>query len=157
GTIDASGGSGDGGCGPAGGAGGGGRVALYATTFNGFDPTAQVAVQGATQMYNGVVNNNNNSGQYAGPGTVFWKDGAATWGRLMVDSGTASGADRKGPVTPLPALGGGAVTAWAAAGGNAWLSAAAPLGGVWLGAWVKLRDASGGALGDYQVLQLDGS
>ena len=50
---------------------------------------------------------NGNAGEYAAPGTVFWKDGAATYGRLLVDNGqdATTHADRKGPLTPLPALG----------------------------------------------------
>ena len=156
GSIDVSGGQGDYYC-PGGGVGGGGRVALVAATFAGFNPLTQVTAYGAQELYYGQPQ----SGMFAGPGTVFWKDSTVTYGRLLVDSGKdGSGNDRKGPVTPLPALGGGAITAWSAAGGggagNVWLSAAAGFGGVWLGAWVEVLDASGDLLGEFQVAQIDG-
>jgi hypothetical protein len=151
GSIDASGEDYNGQSWP-GGAGGGGRVALYATTFQSFDPTAQVKAWGGA-----MLSAPSTVAYYAGPGTVFWKDGSATAGRLMVDSGQdASGHDRAGSLTALPALGSGAVTAWTAAGGNALLAAAAPFGNVWLGAWVALLDGGGNLLGEFLVSQVDG-
>ena len=151
GSIDVSGGAGDAGC-YGSGPGGGGRVALYATAFQGFDPTAQVLAEGANQLNNGAVV----AGAFGGPGTIFWKDGNATYGRLLVDSGKdGNGNDRSGPLTPLPALGSGAVTAWTAQGSNALLTAATPFGQVWLGAWVVVTDASGTRLGEFLVSQID--
>jgi hypothetical protein len=151
GTIDAS-GEDYNGQSYAGGAGGGGRVALYATTFQGFDPTAQAKAWGGTMLISPTT-----VGAYGGPGTVFWKDAGGTYGRLMVDSGKdANGNDRPGSLTALPALGAGAVTSWSVAGTAAWLGAAAAFGNVWLGAWVTLQDAGGNALGEFQVSQIDG-
>ena len=132
------------------GSGGGGRVALYVSTFSGFDPAAQAKAWG------GTVLNGTTVVSYAGPGTVFVQTPGQTYGRLIVDSGKdASGAERFGPQTPLPVLGTGTVTAFQAQGPDAWLTASAAFKTQWLGAWMALQDATGAALGSFQVQSID--
>ncbi|HEY3566741.1 MAG TPA: carboxypeptidase regulatory-like domain-containing protein [Thermoanaerobaculia bacterium] len=132
--------------------GGGGRVALYVGSFSGFDPVTQVKAWGGTTW------NNTTARLYAGPGTVFVKTAADTYGRLIVDSGKETGGvERVGPQTPLPSLGTGAVTAFQAQGADAWVSAAAAFNPQWLGAWMALVDASGASLGSFQVQSIDTS
>jgi hypothetical protein len=84
------------------GSAGGGRAALYVTAFSGFDPLTQVKARGGTDFFwNGTVS------KYAGPGTVFVKQPAQTYGRLIVDQGGIGSFTV--PNTPLPSIGTGAV------------------------------------------------
>jgi hypothetical protein len=145
GLIDVSGGIGDG-SNTGGGPGGGGRVALYVTTLQGFDPTAQVIAPGGTQKQNGQVVNG-----WGGPGTVFWKTAGATFGRLRVDTGKGTSFTGPLPTTPLPGVGVGTVgtaTADAVVPANVWITAsggaAFPLGAI--GVWVRVNGT------DYPVL-----
>jgi hypothetical protein len=120
GSIDASGGTGDGGCNGSG-PGGGGRVALYAGAFQGFNPTAQVLVQGAGQRNNGAV-----VAGFAGPGTVYVLRGGATYGQLVVDSGQGTSFAQTLPITPLPGIGVvtvGTATPDALVPANLWITA----------------------------------
>jgi len=145
GSIDVTGGAGDGGC-YGGGPGGGGRVALYATTLSGFDPTHQVLAQGAGQLNNGTV-----VPGFGGPGTVFWKSGSATYGRLVVDSGQGTSFSQTLPITPLPGIGTatvGTATADTVVPANLWITAS---GGAAFqlglpGMWVRVNGT------DYPVL-----
>gem|GEM_PF-6462551 len=149
GTVDASGG--DYTVHWGGGAGGGGRVALHVDTFQGFDPSAQVFARG------GVVNGTNPT-QYAGAGTIYVKELGSTYGRLIVDNGTATdGTSRVGPATELPALGNGAVSLFEVSGSDAWVTAASPFYPRWLGAWMVLEDGTGAALGAFEVVEIDTS
>jgi hypothetical protein len=135
------------------GAGGGGRVALLVDQLGTFNPVSQVKVWGGT-----FYDCSSNVLRYAGPGTVYVKQPASTWGRLIVDSGEeTNGADRVGPSTELPGLGSGTVATFTASGADAWVSASAAFKAVWLGAWMTLLDGSGGELGTYPVLEIDGA
>jgi hypothetical protein len=130
--------------------GGGGRVALYVGTITGFDPVAQVKVWG------GAVLNNTAVLRYAGPGTVFVKQAADTYGRLIVDAGKdAGGLERMGPRTPLPSLGTGSVTSFTASGSDALVAAAAAFKSPWSSAWMALSDATGTTFGPFKVLSID--
>ncbi len=133
------------------GSGGGGRVALYVGALSGFAPESQVVVQGGQHYYYSTVYG------YGAPGTVLvFVQGSSTYGDLIVDAGLATnGAERVGPVTELPALGGGSVTAFEISGADAWMSAASPLPPRWVGAWMVLEDGSGADLGAYQVAAVD--
>ena len=132
--------------------GGGGRVVLNVGTLSGFDPVAQVKAWGGTTW------NVTTPLLYAGPGTVFVKTPADTYGRLIVDSGKeTSGAERVGPQTPLPVLGTGAVTAFLVQGADGLVTASAAFKAQWLGAWMALLDPTGAPLGSFQVQSIDGS
>lgn len=156
GAIDASGGSVKSCCSSnRAGAGGGGRVAILADLLDGFDPAAQVRARGGARI-------NNNGAMsidgYAAPGTVFVHAGAAIHGRLIIDSGEeASGSDRVGPSTVLPALGSGNVDSLVAADADAWLGAAVPFTVRWLGTGVTLRDAADASLGTFPAVTIDAS
>ncbi len=154
GSIDVSGGDANG-CGGSGGAGGGGRVALRVQTFDGFAAAAQVKAWGGVRKdCEGTINQ---AFYYGAPGTVLTADSTATYGRLAVDAGQVSGADRTGVATELPELAGGAVTSLGATGADAWVTAAAPFQPEWLGAWMTLQDAAGAPLGDgFQAVEIDG-
>jgi hypothetical protein len=130
------------------GAGGGGRVSIVTGTWSGFDPATQVRAWGG---------GNWSRNSFAAPGTVYLKDGTATYGLLRVDAGEIGGADRVSLVTELPALGSGAVTAVQTAGGDLWVSAASPFLAKWLGVRVQLRNASGADLGTFPVAEIDGA
>jgi hypothetical protein len=133
------------------GQGGGGRVALYVDQLSGFNPVSQVRVWGGT-----LFDCWGNIARYAGPGTILVKDQAATYGKLIVDSGEeTNGADRVGPSTELPTLGSGAATTFEASGADAWVTAAAAFKPQWLGARMALLDAAGAVLGRYQVVEID--
>ena len=80
------------------GAGGGGRVALYADSFDGFDPAAQVSAYGGWTW---------SVAKFAAPGTIFSKLAAQSHGVLLIDAGQHNGVDRSGPATELPELGQG--------------------------------------------------
>jgi hypothetical protein len=136
GSIDASGGTGNSTY-EGGGPGGGGRVALYATAFQGFNPASQVTAAGG-----GEVKSNQTVNDWGGPGTVFWKSGGATYGRLDVDSGQGTAFSGTLPVTQLPRIGAGTVgtvTADVVVPANRWITAsggaAFQLGAV--GMWVR--------------------
>ena len=135
------------------GAGGGGRVALYAGSFSGFEPGAQIEAFGGWTHYGG------SSYGYAAPGTILvFTDGASTHGDLIVDAGTdSSGAERASVNTELPSLGTGSVGALEAADTDAWLTTVETLGQRWVGAWMVLEDSSGGDLGAFRVVEIDPS
>ncbi|HEX4495559.1 MAG TPA: carboxypeptidase regulatory-like domain-containing protein, partial [Thermoanaerobaculia bacterium] len=153
GAIDVSGGDANG-CGGSGGAGGGGRVALRVQTFDGFVAANQVtAFGGVRKDCEGTLNQ---AYYYGAAGTIFTSDSTATYGRLAVDAGQVSGADRVGVATELPQLAAGAVVSLQAAGSDAWLTAAASFQPEWLGTWVTLQDASGAPLGTgFQAMEVD--
>ena len=128
------------------GAGGGGRVALYADSFDGFDPAAQVSAYGGWTW---------SVAKFAAPGTIFSKLAAQSHGVLLIDAGQHNGVDRSGPATELPELGQGSLEDVEAAGADAWVSVAGGFGSEWLGAWMTLADGTGAELGTFQVLALD--
>jgi hypothetical protein len=140
------------------GTGGGGRVALRVGNLAGFDVASQVQAWGAA-LYDcswGVY-------RYARPGTIHVREATSLYGNLIVDTGEeADGTDRDentidGMVTTLPALGSGTVFAFEAAGTEAWITGPVAFRERWLGAWMVLEDATGGELGAFEVLELDGA
>ena len=135
--------------------GGGGRVAIYAAQVDGFDARLQAKVRAARAAPTAV-----RCSAYGAPGTMLvWQTGL-TDGRLIVDSGEASGVDRLGVPTRLPSLGTGAVislTADAASAADAWVARRRSLGVQWTRAWMVLTDATGTELGAFRVAELDGS
>ena len=82
-----------------------------------------------------------------------------SYGRLIVDSGTRAGdgTDRKGAPTELPALGAGSVASTEVSGADLWATGGAAFRTRWVGAWMGLEDGSGGDLGTFQVLEIDGT
>ncbi|HEX7181896.1 MAG TPA: carboxypeptidase regulatory-like domain-containing protein, partial [Thermoanaerobaculia bacterium] len=153
GSVSASGGHGGNGCSTSNeqsGAGGGGRVAVEAGQISGFDPAAQIKALGGGRYHC------SNPQAFAAPGTVYLKTAGDTYGLLRIDSGEeASGADRVGPSTELPELGGGALTGFQAAGADAWASREGGFPPQWQGAWMVVLDAAGAELGAFQVKELD--
>lgn len=129
------------------GAGGGGRVALWVTTLEAFDPAVQVSAYGGKLQLGAT-----GAHSYGSPGTVLVHDGSSTYGRLVVDQPTLSSVEP--PVTFLPALGGGSVSSWSPSGPDAWLAAGTPFASHWVGTWVRLRDAAGAELGVFRVAEL---
>ncbi|MCG8460246.1 MAG: hypothetical protein MI919_28520, partial [Holophagales bacterium] len=127
---------------------GGGRVALWVDAFAGFDPVAQVHVQGGSRIESTGITLD------ASAGTLFVRDATSTHGRLIVD---ARAAHRPLPATFLPHLGSGAVTATEVQGADAWITGGSAFLGRWLGGRMRLGDASGADLGSFRVLGLDGS
>jgi hypothetical protein len=154
GSIDTSGGAGGDNCqgsSEEAGAGGGGRVALEVADLALFDPVQQVKNQGGGK-YNCTIHPKG----YAAPGTTYVKKAGDTYGTLLIDSGTeAGGADRLGPVTELPSLGGGAVAAFEAAGDDAFIARAGGFPQAWEGVFVELRGAENAALGTFRVKAID--
>ena len=148
GSIDASGGGLAATCNSNTGAGGGGRVSIYADSFDGFDPAAQVRAYGGWTW---------NAGKFAAPGTIFSQLPAQSHGVLLIDAGEHNGADRRGPATRLPRLGQGTVAAFEAAGADAWVSTSGGFRREWLGAGMALTNAAGTELGTFRVAALDGA
>ncbi|MCG8462274.1 MAG: Ig-like domain-containing protein, partial [Holophagales bacterium] len=154
GSIDASGGATDFnfGSGKAGN-GGGGRVSLWIDDSSLFDVDSQVLARQGIDLAGGLQNE---AAPYAAPGTIFVRDAAATYGRLIVDPGTGeSGADLGSEPTRLPLLGSGAVASTEVAGADLWVAGAAPFRARWHGAWMVLEDASSVELGVYRVEEID--
>ncbi len=153
GLIDASGGDNEA-CEWWSGAGGGGRVALYAGSLVSFAPETQIKSWGGGIYYC----QNMNGWRYAGAGTVFVKTSSSTYGALYIDSGTeTNGLKRLGADVKLPDLGTGTVTTVEVAGADLWVTTGQTLKAAWLGARMVLFDATGGDLGSFQVLRLDGA
>ncbi|MEO1370827.1 MAG: hypothetical protein AAFX50_26900, partial [Acidobacteriota bacterium] len=131
------------------GKGGGGRAALWVGDLTGFDVDTQVDAT-AGVITNGVL------APFAAPGTIFVRDGAATYGYLLVDAGTdADGAVQPSTPTVLPTLGEGPVVGFEVDGADAWLTRAEPFRPRHLGAYVTLEGAGGAELGTFAVAELD--
>jgi hypothetical protein len=88
------------------GAGGGGRVALYATTLAGFDPSVQARAWGGG-VYNCDGTSWNN--RYAGAGTIYVKTPSSPYGHLYAIQ--RPGTNTTTPTTPLAVIGSGTVGA----------------------------------------------
>jgi hypothetical protein len=154
GSLDASGGNLTltGSCAATSGAGGGGRVSLEVANLAGFDPHAQVKTWAGVTDCTGTA-----SDRFAGAGTLFYKNAAATYGTLVIDAGdTFNGVTRAARPTVLPALGSGAPSSLSASGGDAWLARSGNFGEHWLGAWVELRSSAGVLLGTYEAVERTG-
>jgi hypothetical protein len=135
------------------GGGGGGRVALEVTSLGSFDLASQVKAWGGTL----TVSTGALCGM-AGPGTLYVKKGASTYGDLYVDGGPPfGGVERSVRETPLPSLGAGSYSGLTPAGGDAWMARAGGFGEHWLGTWIELKDASGAVLGTYKAAERDGT
>jgi protocatechuate 3,4-dioxygenase beta subunit len=124
------------GCGYAGNPGGGGRVALHVGSFSGFNPTAQVYLQGGTGA--------------SGAGTLLTKTPAQTYGSLRVDQ-RASTSNAK---ETTPATIGRGIIAATYAGTNAadlWIEpqgSTVKFGLGVAGIWTRINGV------DYKVLEL---
>ena len=102
------------------GPGGGGRAALYVDVFDGFDPATQVWVRGGRRDTNNT---------WADAGTIYVRQPADTYGRLIVDNGAGRGAG----TTDLPALGRWTVVSTEVDGDDLWVTVTEPLLPRWLG------------------------
>ncbi len=132
------------------GSGGGGRVALLVDSFDGFDPVTQAKAWGGQ-----YAASDGTPFGYAGPGTVYFRDGSATYGSLVVDPGlTATGEVRRGPSLDLPALGSGGIVSAEVAGPDLWITSETPMRARWLGAWMVLLDVGGSELGSFRVAEI---
>ncbi len=144
------------GCPNTGSTGGGGRVALLVASFSGFDPAVQVSVEGGRSKHQAT------GGEclyHAGPGTLYVKTSASTWGDLQIDAGTlAAGGDRPVPPTVLPALGSGAPSAFTAAGADAFLARSGGFAEALAAAPGSSCSTAGGSLlGTFEAVERDGS
>ena len=128
------------------GPGGGGRVAVHADEIVGFDPATQIRVEGG--------DNNHHLNLHAGPGTVFVKTTASTYGDLLLRSGTTPDGSAV-PATELPALGTGTVSLAEVSGADLWVSGATAFRERWHGAWMELLDDVSTSLGTYEVVERD--
>jgi len=136
-----------------GGSGGGGRASLIVDTLDGFDPALQTTAKGGVSTSNTGVWCND-----AGPGTVYVKTPASTYGDLLIDAGTnADGSNRWVPVTKLPVMGSQSLSGWEVSGADGWVSQSGGFAEHWLGNWVEIFDAANVSLGTFEAVERDGS
>jgi len=119
------------------GGGGGGAVAIeYGTTL---DPSVVFHLTGGTATANG------------GAGTLYLFGPSSTYGDLLIDNGTVSGA-----ATDLPSFGQG--TALAGSSGSTLFTAKGSIAPYFVGHWIEITDGnSGGFEGSFRIAQIQGS